>query len=120
MRDRPPGRRCQATPLPRPPTGGPRGRSPGEVAGEPHPIRGFSTIAAGSSRLASRAAHTNERGSAMRTIVIGYDETEPSKRALERAVSLAKAFDAKLVVTSVAPILQSAGGRGAGPIETVD
>jgi len=56
----------------------------------------------------------------MRTILVGYDETEPSKRALERAVSLAKAFDAKLVVTSVAPILQSAGGRGAGPIDPVD
>jgi len=56
----------------------------------------------------------------MRTILVGYDETEPSKRALERAVSLAKAFDASLVVTSVAPTLQSAGGRGAGPIDPVD
>jgi nucleotide-binding universal stress UspA family protein len=56
----------------------------------------------------------------MRTILAAYDETEPSKRALERAVSLAKAFDAKLIVTSVAPILQSSGGRSAGPVDPVD
>ena len=52
----------------------------------------------------------------MKTIVIGYDETEPASRALERAAELAKAFSAKLIVTSVAPILV---GRG-GPIDPVD
>jgi nucleotide-binding universal stress UspA family protein len=56
----------------------------------------------------------------MKTIVVGYDETEPSKRALDRAAELAQAFGAKLIVTSVAPVLVSAGGRGMGPIDPVD
>ena len=55
----------------------------------------------------------------MKTIVVGYDETEPSKRALDRAVELAQALGGKLIVTSVAPVLLSAG-RGIGPIDPVD
>src|SRR2546430_1813830 len=53
-------------------------------------------------------------------IVVGYDEGEPSKRALERAAGLAKTFGSKLLVTSVAPIIESASGRGSGGIDSTD
>jgi nucleotide-binding universal stress UspA family protein len=50
----------------------------------------------------------------MQTIIVGYDGTDPAKRALERAVDLAKAFDSKLVITSVGAVTTPAGGRSLG------
>jgi len=55
------------------------------------------------------------------TIVVGYDETGPAKRALERATELARLSRAKLVVTSVAPALVGmAASRGLGPFDPAD
>jgi nucleotide-binding universal stress UspA family protein len=55
----------------------------------------------------------------MRTILVGYDETEGSQRALDRAIELANAFGASLVLTSVAPVVQAAG-RGLGATDPID
>jgi len=54
----------------------------------------------------------------VKTIVVGYDETDSSRRALARAAELAAEFDSKVIVTSVARVL--AGARGLGPVDPVD
>jgi nucleotide-binding universal stress UspA family protein len=53
----------------------------------------------------------------MKTIILGYDDSDPAKRAMERAAELATAFGAKVIVTSVAPMLV---GRAGGPVDPAD
>jgi nucleotide-binding universal stress UspA family protein len=55
----------------------------------------------------------------MKSILVAYDESESSKRALERAVELSQALGAKLVLTSVAPVMYG-GARSAGAVDSID
>jgi nucleotide-binding universal stress UspA family protein len=55
----------------------------------------------------------------VKKIVLGFDDTEGSQRALERTAELAKAFDAEVTVTSVARVEMSIG-RSAGPIDPTE
>jgi nucleotide-binding universal stress UspA family protein len=55
----------------------------------------------------------------MKTIVLGYDDTEHARRALARTAEFAEVFKARVVVVSVAPVLVGAG-HGIGPIDPVD
>jgi len=55
----------------------------------------------------------------MKKIVVGYDASPEADRALERAAEVAKAFDAEVIVTSVARLLVG-GGKGLAGIDPVD
>jgi nucleotide-binding universal stress UspA family protein len=55
----------------------------------------------------------------MKTIVLGYDDSESSMRALQRVIELAKQFEARVVAISAAPVLVPAG-HGIGPIDPTD
>ena len=55
----------------------------------------------------------------MKSIVLGYDDTETAKRALDRTAELAQAFGARVTVISVAPVLVGAA-HGIGPIDPVE
>ncbi len=54
----------------------------------------------------------------MKTIVLGYDDSESAKRALTKVAELAKTSDASVVLVSAASPLHT--GRGIGPIDPVD
>lgn len=43
----------------------------------------------------------------MKTILVAYDDTAPSRRALDRAAAIAEAFGARVLVTSIAPLVHS-------------
>ena len=53
-------------------------------------------------------------------IICAYDDSEPAKRALERAADVAKMYGAELLVVSVTPVGPSAAGRAVGedPVDT--
>jgi nucleotide-binding universal stress UspA family protein len=58
----------------------------------------------------------------MKTILVAYDDTEPSRRALDRTASIAEAFGSRVLVTSIAPLHYSSPRltltvkeRGEGP-----
>ena len=55
----------------------------------------------------------------MKTIIVGYDGTEPSERALARAGDLAGAFGSILVLTSVAHVMTGTA-HGGGSVDPTD
>jgi nucleotide-binding universal stress UspA family protein len=55
----------------------------------------------------------------MKTMLVCYEERPVARRVLERAAELAKALDARVLVTSVAPVLGMVP-HGTGPYDPVD
>jgi nucleotide-binding universal stress UspA family protein len=58
-------------------------------------------------------------GEYVKKIIVGYDDSDAAKRALERTEQLAKAFGSGVIVTSVAPVVTGAV-RSGGPIDPTD
>jgi len=56
----------------------------------------------------------------MKTIVVGYDNTEASKRGLERAADIAEKFGSQIVVTSVSPVMEPSGTHGTAGVDPTD
>lgn len=52
----------------------------------------------------------------MKTIVVGYDGTEASERALARTADIAAAFGSSVIVTSVSPIMTGTA-HGGGTVD---
>ncbi|MFN8200988.1 MAG: universal stress protein [Solirubrobacteraceae bacterium] len=48
----------------------------------------------------------------MKTIVVAYDASDSARAALERAADLTQALDAKLILVSVAPVMQGIARTG--------
>jgi nucleotide-binding universal stress UspA family protein len=55
----------------------------------------------------------------MKTIVVGYDGTDASERALARAGDLAAAFGSSVILTSVSPVMTGAA-HGGGSVDPTD
>jgi nucleotide-binding universal stress UspA family protein len=55
----------------------------------------------------------------MKTILVAYDGSDGAASAVRRAAAFAKAFDASVHVTSVAPVLVG-GPHGTGPYDPAD
>jgi nucleotide-binding universal stress UspA family protein len=55
----------------------------------------------------------------MKTIVVGYDGTEASERALDRAGELAVAFGSSVILTSVSPVMTGTS-HGGGSVDPTD
>lgn len=55
----------------------------------------------------------------MKTIVLGYDGTEASERALARAGDIAVAFESSVILTSVSPVMTGAA-HGGGSVDPTD
>jgi nucleotide-binding universal stress UspA family protein len=53
----------------------------------------------------------------VQSIVVAYDASEPSQEALDRAADLARAFGARLTVTSVAPLMSSPRSASLDPTD---